>query len=141
MNTVDARFHNLEQEFHELESWSARYQHLVEIGKTLAPLSPEQKSDENRIKGCVSHVWLGAKFQQEKLFFWGDSDAVMPKGLVALSIFLFSEATPTEILLFDTDVLTKLGLRQNLTPTRALAMENMIRRVKELAKRALQKET
>jgi cysteine desulfuration protein SufE len=140
MTTLAGRFQNLEQEFHDLEQWSLRYQHLVEKGKNLSPLTATQLSDANLIKGCVSKVWLGADIQNGKLFFWGNSDAVMPKGLVALVVELFNGEAPASILAFETDILGKLGLRQNLTPTRAIAMENMMKRVKEIATAAAARE-
>jgi cysteine desulfuration protein SufE len=133
MTTLSNRFHNLEQEFCDLEQWSLRYQHLIEKGKKLPPLTPDQLSGNNLIKGCISKVWLGAHFRDGKLFFWGQSDAVMPKGLVALVVELFNGEAPDAILEFKTDILGRLGLRQNLTPTRAIAMENMMKRVKEIA--------
>jgi cysteine desulfuration protein SufE len=140
MTTLSSRFHNLKQEFHDLEQWSLRYQHLVEKGKNIPSLSPNELSDAHLIKGCISKVWLGAHIQNGKLFFWGHSDAVMPKGLVALVIELFSDETPESIIDFKTDILGELGLRQNLTPTRALAMENMMKRVKEIAAAATNQE-
>jgi cysteine desulfuration protein SufE len=140
MNSIEKRFENLKSEFNELEQWSLRYQHLVEMGKSLPPLSDNQKQDSNLIQGCVSKVWLGADMRSGKLFFWGDSDGIMPKGLVALTSTIFSNTSPQEILAFQAPILSELGLLQNLTPTRAKAMENMLRRVKELAALAL-KET
>lgn len=133
MNNLHQNFNNIKNDFEELGDWSSRYQLLIEMSKSLPTLDAALKTEAHLIRGCIAKVWLGANINEQHMLFWGDSDAVMPKGLIALIVKIFSHATPLEIAEFDIDVFAQLGLKQNLTPTRAQAAQNMLNRVRELA--------
>ena len=103
---------------------------MIELGKELESLKPENKSDEKIIKGCQSTVWLDAWLEGDKLFFKADSDAILPKGLAALLVRIYSNQTPEDILNSDTDFIEKIGLQEFLSPTRANGLLAMIKQFK-----------
>lgn len=119
-------------DFSFLDGWEDRYAYVLELGKTLAPLSEEEHNDETHVEGCVSQVWLVTEDEgNSHLTFRGDSDSQIVKGLIAILLVMFSGKSPKEIL--DTDaetLLGKLGLDQHLTPQRANGLAAMVRRIK-----------
>lgn len=117
-------------EFSYFENWEDRYEYLIELGKELESLKPENKSDEKIIKGCQSTVWLDAWLEGDKLIFKADSDAILPKGLAALLVRIYSNQTPEDILNSDTDFIEKIGLQEFLSPTRANGLLAMIKQFK-----------
>jgi cysteine desulfuration protein SufE len=136
MNTAEPllqRYERLKDLFGDLGSSRARYQHLVEMSRDLPPMDAEMRLDANLVPGCVAKVWLASFVRDDCLFLYGDSEAVMPKGLLALVVELFSGARLDEVAAFDRDIVAELGLAQSLTPTRALAAGNMVRRVRVMA--------
>ncbi len=126
--------------FELLDEWDDRYRYLIELGRTLEPLPKEAYTDENKVRGCASQVWLdtqtGSGPAGEKVIIYrGDSDAHIVKGLVALALALFSGHTPQTIV--DTDpqpVFARLGLSQHLTPQRSNGLRAMVDRIKNEAR-------
>lgn len=117
-------------EFSMLDDWENRYEYLIELGKNLKKLSDDRKSDEKVIRGCQSTVWLDAKMDDGKLVFEADSDAILPKGLAALLVRIYSNQKPEDILNSDTDFIEKIGLQEFLSPTRANGLLAMIKQFK-----------
>ena len=104
------------------------------MGKALPPLSANEKSDVNKVKGCVSQVWLITEKKDGKLSFRGDSDAHIVKGLVAIVLQIYSGRTPTEIQTLDAEpILMELGLAEHLSPQRSNGLRAMILRIKQEA--------
>ena len=121
--------------FAMLDDWDDRYRYLIELGRTLEPLAPEAHNEQNRVRGCASQVWLMTRAeedaQEKRLFFTGDSDAHIVRGLVALTLALFSGQTPETILRTDAQALfNELGLGSHLTPQRSNGMRSMVDRIK-----------
>jgi cysteine desulfuration protein SufE len=117
-------------EFSFFDDWMQRYEHMIELGKSL-PLIPEvYKTDDNIIKGCQSKVWVHAELEDDKLHFTADSDAIIIKGIIALLIRVFSNQHPSDILNADTTFIDQLGLKKHLSPTRANGLLSMIKQIK-----------
>lgn len=117
-------------EFSFFEDWMQRYEHMIELGKSLPLIQPEHKTEDNIIKGCQSKVWIHAALDKDQLVFTADSDAIITKGIIALLIRVFSHQPPAEILAADTNFIDKIGLKEHLSPTRANGLLSMIKQMK-----------
>ena len=120
-------------EFSMFDEWLDKYEYLIELGKSLTDYPEEKKTDERLIKGCQSRVWLDYKIDGGRIFFNADSDAIITKGIISLLIRIYSGRTPEEILSSDFSVVDKIGLKENLSPTRANGLVSMITRIREIA--------
>ena len=124
-------------DFEFLTDWEDRYMHVIDMGKQMPLLSPEERNDVTRVKGCVSQVWLVSKFDPNTgyLSFRGESDAHIVKGLVAIVLTLFSDRTPKDILAIDAEpILAQLGLSEHLSIQRSNGLRAMIDRIKAEAR-------
>ena len=121
------------EEFSVYEDWMEKYSYLIELGNSVPPISEEFKKPENLIQGCQSQVWLNAEVQNGKILFSADSDAIITKGIVALLIKVFSNHTPDEILNSELYFIDKIGLKENLSPTRSNGLVAMIKQMKMYA--------
>lgn len=121
------------EEFSFFEDWMQRYEHMIELGKSLPLIHSEYKTEENIIKGCQSKVWIHAELDQEQLVFTADSDAIITKGIIALLIRVFSHQPPAAIMEADTEFIDKIGLKEHLSPTRANGLLSMIKQMKMYA--------
>ena len=121
------------EEFAEFDEWLDKYEYIIDLGKSLASYPEDKKTDEYLIKGCQSRVWLDAKMENGVLIFNADSDAIITKGIISLLIRIYSGRTPEEILSSDFSVVEKIGLKENLSPTRANGLVSMIQTMKKLA--------
>ncbi|PHQ59903.1 MAG: cysteine desulfuration protein SufE [Robiginitomaculum sp.] len=123
-------------DFSYLDDWEDRYMHVIELGKSLAPLSDEERNANTKVNGCVSQVWLVLNVEKDGdnnpvLNFRGDSDAHIVKGLVAVVLTVFSGRTAQEIVDIDAAaILSGLGLEEHLTPQRSNGLHAMIGRIK-----------
>ena len=117
-------------EFSMFEDWMGKYEHIIEMGKSLPMIEEQYKTDDRLIKGCQSKVWMHSELKNGKIFFTADSDAIITKGLVALVIRVLSEHTPDEIVNAKMDFINQIGLTQHLSPTRANGLVNMIKQMK-----------
>jgi cysteine desulfuration protein SufE len=118
------------EEFSAFEDWMDKYGYLIELGNDLKDLDPKDKIDQFIIKGCQSRVWLVSDFQDGKIIFRGESDAVIVKGLVALLLRVVSNRTPQEILNNELFFIDEIGLKQHLSPTRSNGLLAMIKQIK-----------
>ena len=124
-------------EFSMFDDWLDKYEYIIDLGKSLDSFPESSKTDEKLIKGCQSRVWLDWKTEDGKLYFQADSDAIITRGIISLLIRIYSGRTPEEILASDFSVVEKIGLKQNLSPTRAnglLSMTDTIRSAAEAAR-------
>lgn len=128
--TIELVQQEIIEEFSMYEDWMDKYGYLIELGNELGDLDPADKNDQNLIKGCQSRVWLVADFREGKLFFRGESDAVIVKGLVALLLRVVSGRTPDEILENELRFIDELGLRQHLSPTRSNGLLAMVKQIR-----------
>ncbi|MBF24994.1 MAG: Fe-S metabolism protein SufE [Flavobacteriales bacterium] len=120
-------------DFSLFPSWEEKYEYIIELGKELAPLKQVYKSEKHLIKGCQSRVWLVCKYNKPKLYFFGDSDALITKGIVALVIKLYSQSSPQEIINNDMGVFSKIGLNEHLSMTRSNGLNSMLKVIKNYA--------
>ena len=118
------------EEFSMFEDWMGKYEHIIELGKSLPMIEEKYKTDDRLIKGCQSKVWLRSEVKDNKIFFTADSDAIITKGLVALVIRVLSGHSPEEIVNAKMDFVSQIGLTQHLSPTRANGLVNMIKQMK-----------
>jgi cysteine desulfuration protein SufE len=136
-------FDEIKDNFDLLEEWDDRYRYVIELGRTLAPMSAADHSLTNKVQGCASQVWLSTTVTPNKagepvLSFIGDSDAHIVRGLIAILFTLFSGKTAREILKTDAiAVFDQLGFREHLTPQRSNGLRSMVERVKADARGAL----
>ena len=121
------------EEFSMYEEWLDKYEYIIELGKALKDYPEEAKTDDRLIKGCQSRVWLDYKVEDGKIFFNADSDAIITKGIISLLISLYSGRTAQEILSSDFSVVEKIGLKENLSPTRANGLVSMIAKIRDIA--------
>ncbi len=118
------------EEFSVFEDWMDKYQYLIELGNELESIDPSEKTEQNLIKGCQSRVWLTAEFKEGKLYFRGESDAVIVKGLVALLLRVVSGRTPQELMDNELFFIDEIGLSQHLSPTRSNGLVAMIKQIR-----------
>ncbi len=117
-------------EFSLFEDWMDKYEHLIQLGKTLPLIDPQRKTDDKLIKGCQSKVWLDAYLKEDKVIFTADSDAIITKGIIAVLIRVFSGHRPEEIAAANTNFIDEIGLKEHLSPTRANGLVSMIKQMK-----------
>lgn len=133
-----AHIQDMIDDFAFLDDWEDRYTHVIELGKALPPLPDADMSDANKVKGCASQVWLVSERDGEALLFRGDSDAHIVKGLVAVTLALYSGQTPEDILAIDAlEVFNALGLSEHLSMQRSNGLAAMVTRIKQDAQRAV----
>ncbi len=112
------------------DEWEGKYEHLIDLGKSLPLIDPKHKTEDKTIKGCQSKVWLHSEFREGKVFYTADSDAIITKGLVGLIVRVLSGHTADEILEAKMEFIDKIGLKDHLSPTRANGLISMIKQMK-----------
>ncbi len=127
----------LVERFSRYDNWKDRYRLLIDMGKQLQAMPEEYRTEENRIHGCQSQVWLHVEEKDGRLYFQGMSDAAIVSGLVAMLLAVYNGRTPEEILKAPLDFLKEMGLLQHLSPNRANGLYHMIKRIQKVAKEAL----
>jgi cysteine desulfuration protein SufE len=121
---------NIIEEFSLFDDWMDKYNLLIDIGKELPVIDPKYKVKDFLIEGCQSKVWLYPEFDGKLITFTADSDAIITRGIVALLIKVLSNRSPQEIISTDLYFIDKIGLRQNLSPTRSNGLLSMVRQMK-----------
>ena len=121
-------------DFSMFDEWLDKYEYIIELGKKLDSFPENKKTDDRLIKGCQSRVWLNWEVKDGKLCFTADSDAIITKGIISLLISVYSGRSAEEIAGDDFSFLEKLGLKENLSPTRANGLESMVETIKRAAK-------
>ncbi len=129
--------HEIEQEIVEefslFDSWDDKYEYIIDLGKRLAPLEDQYKIDENKVRGCQSTVWLVADYQQGKIFYKAESDAVIVKGLISMLIRVLSGHSPDEIIETKLDFIKQIGMTTHLAQTRSNGLLAMVKQMKNFA--------
>ena len=118
------------EEFSMFEEWMDKYEYIIELGNNLEPYDEKNKTKSNLIQGCQSRVWLNGELQNGKIIFTADSDAVITKGIIALLIKVLSNREPKEVMNANLFFIEKVGLKENLSPTRANGLVSMIKNIK-----------
>ncbi len=121
------------EDFSLYDEWLDKYEYLIELGKALAPFPEGKKTEDRLIKGCQSRVWLDSELRDGRLYFSADSDAIITKGIISLLIDVYSGRTPEEIAADDFGFVADIGLKENLSPTRANGLVSMIETIKNVA--------
>ena len=119
----------LVDEFQALPDWESRYKVIIGLAKNLAPMDEALKTDDNKVRGCSSSVWLHAELQDGKVIYTADSDAVLVRGLVALLLQVYSGHAPQDILNAPPEFIEELGLNVNLSPNRANGLTAMVKQI------------
>lgn len=121
------------EEFSVFDEWLDKYNYLIELGNDMAPMDAAHKTDNYLIKGCQSRVWVDARMEDGKVYFSADSDAIITKGIIALLIRVLNGRTPQEILDTELYFIDRIGLSENLSPTRSNGLLAMIKQMKLFA--------
>ncbi len=130
MATIQKIQEEILKEFDLFEDWMGKYEYIIELGKTLPMIDNKHKTDNNLIKGCQSRVWLHADEQDGKIIYSADSDAIITKGIVAILIRVLSNQTAEEIVKADLAFIDEIGLKEQLSQTRANGLVSMIKEIK-----------
>ena len=134
MDTIKEIQERIVEEFSMYDEWLDKYEDRIELGKSLEPLEDSLKTEDRLIKGCQSRVWLDTNVQPDKtLVFRADSDAIITKGIISLLISVYSGHKSDEIAADDFSFIDRLGLRENLSPTRANGLASMIQTIRQTA--------
>lgn len=128
--TINEAQDEIIEEFEAFDDWMDRYQLIIDYSKELKPMSEADKTDNNLIDGCQSKVWFTARMDDGKLFFTGDSDAILVRGIVGLLLSVLSGHTPQEIGKADLYFIDRIGLREHLSPTRSNGVAAMLKQLK-----------
>jgi cysteine desulfuration protein SufE len=119
----------LVDEFHGLDGWEARYQRIIARGRALPELPAELRTEDARVRGCSSSVWLVSESRDGVVLFRADSDALLVRGLIALLLETYSGHRPAEILGAPPAFIEELGLNQHLSPNRANGLAAMVQQI------------
>ena len=128
--SIKEKQQKLIDDFAFLSDWEQKYEYIIDLGKELKGLPEEKKKEDILIKGCQSQVWLDAELRDGKIFFLADSDGILPKGIISLLVGVYSGHTAEEILAADFDFISKIGLQEFLSPSRANGLASMIKQIK-----------
>ncbi len=130
--TINERQDEIIEEFESFDEWLDRYQLIIDYANDLKanPLPEEDKNDQNLIDGCQSKVWFTCRLEDGKIFYKGDSDAILVRGIVALLIDVLSGHTPKEIIDADLYFIDRIGLREHLSPTRSNGVAAMLKQMR-----------
>jgi len=126
--------HAIAEEFAFFGDWSERYQYLIDLGKRLPPLPEEWKTEDHRLLGCQSKVWIVPEGDAGKLVFHAISDSTIVSGLVYLALRVYSGRSAAEILATPPDYIANIGLAKHLSPTRANGMASLLQFIQETAR-------
>jgi len=120
--------------FEFLDSWEDKYRYIIDLGEKLPPLSASFHTDEWKVQGCQSQVWLVPEKDGDKIYFHEDSDAMIVKGLIAVVLSIYNHKSPSEIKAVAVeDIFAKLGLSEHLSPSRRNGLLSMTEKIKHYA--------
>jgi cysteine desulfuration protein SufE len=127
------------EEFEMFDDWMPKYEHIIELGKSLPIIDDVFKNDEHLIKGCQSRVWLNSNYKNNVMNYSADSDAIITKGLVAIIIRVFNNQKPEDIIKAPLQFINEIGLTEHLSQTRANGLLSMVQTMKNEALRVQSK--
>lgn len=131
--TINQTQDRIAADFEGIYDWMDRYAMIIDLGNELPPIDERFKTPDHLIEGCQSRVWLNAELQDGKMQFTADSDAIIVKGIIALLIEVLNGHTPTEVADADLYFIDRIGLSENLSPTRSNGLLAMVRQMKMYA--------
>ena len=130
METIKEIQAEIIEDFEMFDDWMQKYEYLIDLGKELTPIEEKYKIEDNLIKGCQSRVWLHAEKQHDIIIYTADSDAIMTKGIIAILIRVLSNQKSAEIVSADLSFINAIGLKEQLSATRANGLVSMIKKMK-----------
>ena len=133
MSTITQIQADLVDEFEIFEDWMSRYEYVIDLGRQLPSFNDEWKTEENKIKGCQSQVWLKTEMRDGKMHIDGMSDAAIVSGLVAIVLRVYSDQAPQDILDAKPDFISDIGFNDHLSPTRSNGLHSMLRTIYQRA--------
>lgn len=133
MSSIEQIQADLVDEFDIFDDWMSRYEHVIDLGKQLPDFPAEWKTEDNKIQGCQSQVWLNMRLQDDKMMIDGISDAAIVSGLVAIVLRVYSDQTPQDILNAKPDFIKEIGFTDHLSPTRSNGLHSMLRTIYQKA--------
>ena len=133
IDSIDKTEEDIVEEFSLFDDWMAKYEYLIELGKDLPLIDSKYKTDEYKVKGCQSQVWLNAELKDGRIYYKADSDAVITKGMIALLIRVLSGHKPEEVAEAKLDFINKIGMKEHLSPNRSNGLTAMIGYMKKYA--------
>ena len=125
--TIENIENEIIEEFSFFDNWEDKYEYIIDFGKGLKPMDAEFKTEENKVAGCVSQVWLHTEIKDGRIYFTADSDAIITKGLVGLLVKVLSNQKPEDVTNAKLDFLDKIGMKEHLSPTRSNGLVSMIK--------------
>ena len=128
--TLEDKQQAIVEEFSLFDDWMQKYEYLIELGKDLPKIDEAKKTDERIIEGCQSKVWLDARYEDGKMHFTADSDAIITKGIIGLLIQVLDEEKPEDIVKSDLHFISDIGLHEHLSPTRSNGLASMVKKMK-----------
>lgn len=131
--TIDEIEKEIVEEFSLFDGWDEKYEYIIEMGKKLPALEDQYKKDENKVRGCQSTVWLVADYEDGRVYFKADSDAMIVKGLVSMLIRVLSGQRPDEIVSAKLDFIGDIGMMSHLAQTRSNGLLSMVKQMKNYA--------
>lgn len=131
--SIDEIEKEIVEEFSLFDSWDDKYEYIIDLGKKLAPLESQHKTDENRVRGCQSTVWLVAEYKNGRIYYRAESDAIIVKGLISMLIRVLSGQAPDDIVSAKLDFLGEIGMMKHLAQTRSNGLLSMVKQMKNYA--------
>lgn len=129
-DTIQERAREVVAEFELFDDWMGKYEHLIELGKSLPLIDEQYKTDDYKIKGCQSQVWVRPEIRDGLVYYKGDSDALITKGLIALLVRVLSGQPPSAVARADLSFMDRIGMQDHLSPTRKNGLASMMKQLK-----------
>ena len=126
------------REFAGLDDWMDKYEYLIELGKSLIPMDNTFKIEANAVSGCQAKVWIAAEVKTGKMRFHAESDTLITKGIIGLLLYVLDQQPPEVIVNADLYFIDRIGLRSNLSPSRANGLASIVKQIKRLAAQAVE---
>lgn len=130
MKTIQEIEADIVEAFSVFTDWMDKYEYLIDLGKSMPLIDEKEKTESNLISGCQSRVWISCREEGGRLYFAADSDAIITKGIISLLLKVYDGQTPDDILAADDGFIEQIGLKENLSPTRANGLVSMIQTIK-----------
>jgi cysteine desulfuration protein SufE len=128
--TLEDKQQAIVDEFSLFDDWMEKYEYIIELGKDLPKIDESKKTEDRIIEGCQSKVWLDARYEDGKMRFTADSDAIITKGIIGLLIQVLDEEKPEDIVKSDLHFISDIGLHEHLSPTRSNGLASMVKKMK-----------
>jgi cysteine desulfuration protein SufE len=127
---VEHKENEIVEEFSLFDSWEDKYEYIIDMGKKLPPLNEMYRTEENKIKGCQSQVWMHSELKDGKVFYEADSDAMIVKGLISMLVRVFSGQKPEDIVDAPVKFIDDIGMTSHLAQTRSNGLRAMLKQMK-----------